>query len=52
MIQIPINTDRGGAASCIKANYYKMGRANFLGHQNDGLKATAIIEIYDEEMDM
>lgn len=47
-----MNTDKDGCASCIKANYYKMGGANFLGHPGDGLKATCIIEIYDTEGDI
>ena len=46
---IPINTDKDGCASCIKAGYYKMGQANFLDHASDGFKATAIIEVYEEE---
>lgn len=43
----PINTDKDGCCSCLKANYYKMGGANFLNHSNDGLKATGVIE-YEE----
>lgn len=43
---IPHNTDKDGNAACIKANYFKMGGANFLGHPNDGLKATCVIEVY------
>lgn len=42
---IPLNTDKDGNCSCIKAGYYKMGGANFLKHQNDGFKATCIMEI-------
>lgn len=45
MEQIPINTDKYGNCSCIKAAYYKMGVANFLKHQNDGFKATCIMEV-------
>lgn len=47
-IIIPHNTDKDGNANTLKANYYKMGGANFLGHTNDGFKATCIIEIYEE----
>jgi hypothetical protein len=46
--KIPHNTDKDGCASCIKANYYKMG-ANFLMHSHDGRKATCIIEIYEQQ---
>ncbi len=45
---IPHNVDKDGCASTLKANYYKMGVANFLGHTNDGFKATCIIEVYVE----
>lgn len=45
MKQIPLNTDKEGCCSCLKAGYYKMGGANFLGHSNDGFKATCIMEI-------
>jgi hypothetical protein len=48
---IPHNTDKDGCASCIKANYYKMGGANFLKHSHDGRKATCIIEIYEDRQD-
>lgn len=50
MKQIPYNTDTEGCASCIKANYYKMGVANFIGHTNDGLKATCVIETMDKRL--
>lgn len=50
MKQIPYNTDKEGCASCIKAGYYKMGRANFIGHTNDGLKATCVIETMDKRL--
>lgn len=50
MKQIPYNTDTEGCASCIKANYYKMGGANFIGHTNDGLKATCVIETMDKRL--
>ena len=46
---IPHNTDKDGCANTLKANYYKMGGANFLGHTNDGFKATCIIEVYVEQ---
>lgn len=42
--QIPLNTDKDGCCSCLKAGYFKMGGANFLGHTNDGFKATCIME--------
>ena len=38
---------RGGAARTIKADYWKMGTANFVFHTNDGYAATAVIE-YEE----
>lgn len=44
MKQIPLNTDKDGCCSCLKANYYKMGGVNFLSHTNDGFKATCIME--------
>lgn len=50
MRKIPINTDVGGCARCIKAGYYKMGWTNFtrnLGGAKDGFCATAIMEIYE-----
>lgn len=43
--QIPLNTDTEGNCSCLKANYYKMGGANFIGHTKDGFKATCIMEV-------
>ena len=49
--QIPINTAQG-VASCIKASYCNMCWANFVRRlekkKNDGFRATAIIEVYDE----
>ena len=45
----PINTDRGGLARTIKANYYKMGCTNFTREMlgaRDGFAATAIVEVY------
>ena len=42
---IPLNTDKDGNCSCLKANYHKMGGVNFLRHSNDGFKATCIMEI-------
>lgn len=47
--QIPLNTDKEGCCSCLKAGYYKMGGANFLGHSNDGFKATCIMEIKESK---
>lgn len=48
-----INTDREGVATCIKAGYYKMGWTNFVrgleGKDSDGFRATAIIEVYEEQ---
>lgn len=41
------NGDRGGVSKTIKANYYKMGRANFLDHLKDGLIATAVYIEYE-----
>ena len=38
---------RGGAARTIKADYWKMGTANFVFHTNDGYAATAVVE-YEE----
>lgn len=38
---------RGGAARTIKANYWKIGTANFVFHTNDGYAATAVVE-YEE----
>lgn len=46
-----LNTDEDGCCRCLKANYYKMGLANFareLLGKRDGFIATAIIE-YDED---
>jgi site-specific DNA-cytosine methylase len=42
----PFNTDIDGNAHCIKSNYYKMGRANFLDTSEEGarFKATSVIE--------
>ena len=46
---IPINTDSEGNARCIKADYYKMGRTNFMraiwGGKKDGFIATGVLEI-------
>lgn len=48
-----INTDREGVATCIKAGYYKMGWTNFVrgleGKDSDGFRATAIIEVYEDD---
>jgi DNA (cytosine-5)-methyltransferase 1 len=41
----PYNTDVDGNCFCLKANYYKMGGANFIGHTKDGFKATCVMEI-------
>ena len=41
----PLNTDIEGNCYCIKANYYKMGVANFIGHTKDGFKETCIMEV-------
>lgn len=52
MNRVPINTDRGGYARCLKAGYYKMGWTNFtrvLGGAKDGFGATAVIEIYGDK---
>lgn len=48
-MQIPINTSSGGAARCIKANYWKMSLANFI--HDDGMIATGVIEIVRYEAD-
>lgn len=45
--QIPRNTDADGCARCLKADYYKMGAANFTKHEGDGFVATCIIEIWE-----
>lgn len=52
MRRLGLNTDEDGCCRCLKANYYKMGLANFtreLLGKKDGFIATAIIEIRDEE---
>lgn len=38
----PLNITEDGCAYCIKADYYKMGYANFMNHAKDGFKATGI----------
>lgn len=43
------NTDTDGNSRCIKADYYKMGVANFLYHPNDGFTATCVIEYEVED---
>lgn len=45
---IPLNTDRVGCSATLKANYYKMSPANFVGHLKDGFKATCIMEITNQ----
>lgn len=48
----PINTDRGGLARTIKANYYKMGSTNFTREMlgaKDGFAATGIFECYEAD---
>lgn len=52
MIQKPLNTDTEGNCSCLKANYYKMGGANFLGHTKDGFKATCVMETIERDTPM
>lgn len=37
-----MNITEDGCAYCIKADYYKMGYANFMNHTKDGFKATGI----------
>jgi len=37
-----LNITDDGCAYCIKADYYKMGYANFMNHTKDGFKATGI----------
>lgn len=50
MKKIPINAAMGGGVCrTIKADYYKMGAANFLFHQNDGYAATAILVKYERK---
>ena len=46
-IVIPHNTDKDGCANTLRANYFKMGGANFIGHTNDGFRATCIIEVLE-----
>ena len=46
----PHNTDREGNCLCLKANYYKMGMANFVGHTSDGLKATCVMELQEPQI--
>ena len=48
--QIGINLGKGGVARCIKANYGKMGLANFLNHGKDGFGATCVFS-YEEDSD-
>ena len=48
--QIGINLGKGGVARCIKANYGKMGLANFLNHAEDGFGATCVFS-YEEDSD-
>lgn len=49
-IQIPINTDVGGSAVCIKSNYFKMGCINFQPQIGGGkYAATGVMEIAYEE---
>lgn len=42
-----LTKEQGGAARTIKADYWKMGTANFVFHTNDGYAATAVVE-YEE----
>jgi hypothetical protein len=49
--QIGINLGKGGVARCIKANYGKMGLANFLNHGKDGFGATCVLEYETEDTD-
>ena len=48
--QIGLNLGIDGSARCIKANYGKMGLANFLNHGKDGFGATCVLE-YETEKD-
>lgn len=48
----PLNTDIEGNCSCLKANYYKMGGANFIGHTKDGFKATCVMEVIERDTPM
>ena len=43
---VPVNAAMG-VSRTIKADYYKMGVANFLFHANDGYAATAILVKYE-----
>ena len=52
MKQIPLNTDVDGNCFCLKANYYKMGGANFIGHTSDGFKATCVMEVIERDTPM
>lgn len=47
---IPLNTDNDGNCSCLKANYYKMGLANFIRRSDDGFKATCIMEFNNKRL--
>lgn len=47
--QIGLNLSIDGSARCIKANYGKMGLANFLNHGKDGFGATCVLEYETEE---
>lgn len=48
----PYNTDVDGNCFCLKANYYKMGGANFIGHTKDGFKATCVMEVIERDTPM
>ena len=55
--QILLNSIRGGVEQIcptLKANYYKMGVANFVYHKGcgDGFLAPCVIEISNEETDI
>ena len=44
---VPVNAAMGGVSRTIKADYYKMGVANFLFHPKDGYAATVILVKYE-----
>lgn len=50
-----LNCDARGLVRCLKADYYKMGWTNFMrrleGRNKDGFAATAIIEVYEGEVE-
>ena len=46
----PYNIVGGGYCRTIKADYFKMGIANFLYHKSDGYAATGVMKIMEYEI--